>query len=86
MVNKTEWQALGNRVEKRLIRALDVLSTLVFDSVLLLGGFLSLRLAELLPGAHSWLFDAARTISAWAFVLLYLIWVGKDLVEFWKEK
>lgn len=83
---RSEWRQFLARVEKRLIRMLDVITILVCDSVIMAGGYGLIRIAEALSGSGNEFFNAARHISAGVFLLLYLVWLYIDLTEFWKRK
>jgi hypothetical protein len=83
---RPEWQDLFSRLERRLVRTIDVVSILVFDSVIIVGGYGLIRGLEALSGSSNPFFDAARHVSAAVFLLLYLTWVSQDLIGFWRGK
>jgi hypothetical protein len=80
-----DWLNFLNRLKRRLIRVLDVLSVMVFDGVILGIGYALVRVAETLTGSGSGFFEAARKISSGVFLLLYVTWVGFDIWDFLKD-
>jgi hypothetical protein len=82
---RPEWQQLGLRLEKRLVRTIDVISILLLDAVLLALGYAVIRSAEALSGSGNRYFEVARTMSGMLFLLLYLVMVIYDFKEFVKR-
>lgn len=82
---RPEWQQLVLRLERRLVRTIDVISILAMDAVLLGFGYLVIRGAEALSGSGNKFFDAARVVSAGLFLLLYLVMVAYDFWDFLKR-
>ncbi|RMH19494.1 MAG: hypothetical protein D6696_10445 [Acidobacteria bacterium] len=80
----SEWRGLGGRLERRLIRAIDVVSILVVDAIILLFGYGLHWVIEKTTTTDSLLFSVARDISHGTFLLLYLVWVGWDFFDFLK--
>jgi hypothetical protein len=82
-----DWRALWNRVQLRLITALDVVSILICDAVILGAGYVIINLTEHLDGSR-WsprvlaFFETARSLSAGLFLLLYVVVVGFHLWRF----
>ncbi len=82
----SEWPDLGRRLKGRLIRVIDVVSILLFDLVVLLLGYLLTWIVETTTTEGDVLLDLARAISHGTFLLLYLVWVVFDLVEFFRHE
>lgn len=80
-----EWRDLGVRMRHRTIRVIEVLQILVFDAVVVGFGGLVIWIADRLPGSENRFFDAAKIVSASAFLLIYIVWVGFDLKEFFEQ-
>lgn len=78
----TEWFSLGERIKRRLIRVLDILSILFCDLIVIGIGYGVIRLARLLSGPESKFFNIARQLSEAAFLILYVIMVFIDCWEF----
>lgn len=83
---KAEWKNLWERIQRRLIRAIDVLSILALDATLLAFAYLVVRIVEALAGSGNRFYDAARQVSAAVFLVLYLAWVGSDVWEFLRKR
>jgi hypothetical protein len=81
-----QWQKLLADLELRLIRTLDVIGILVLDAVVLAVGYLVIRGAEILSGSDSRWFAAARLVSEALFLVLYLLLVAYDLLDFLRRK
>jgi hypothetical protein len=81
-----EWRRLWQRVQRRAIRALDVLSILALDAILLVFSYLVVRIVEALTGSGNRFYDAARAVSGVVLLVLYLAWVGNDLWEFLRRR
>lgn len=82
----SEGQKFLSGLRQRFFLALEVLSILIFDSVILGFGYLLFRYAAVLVGSRSILFDVAKEISAALFLLLYLAWVAFDFRDFLKRR
>jgi hypothetical protein len=82
----SEWTDLQGRLKRRLIRAVDVASILLFDLVFLLLGYLLTWIVEITTNEGDAILDLARNISHGTFLLLYLVWVVLDLVEFFRDE
>ena len=61
-------------------------SILVFDLVFLLLGYLLTWIVEVTTTEGDALLDMARAISHGTFLLLYLVWVVLDLLEFFRDE
>ncbi len=72
------WRDFVHRLELRFIRLLDVVNILVFDGVILGCGYAIIRLAEGMQRTGNRFFDAARSVSAGVFLLLYLVWTARS--------
>jgi hypothetical protein len=83
---ETAWRNLGWRVQARFITAIDVLSILLLDGVILAGGYGVIRLTEYLSDSASTFFEAARQLSAGLFLLLYAVTVCFHVVRFIKQE
>ncbi|HEV2382320.1 MAG TPA: hypothetical protein VG206_21345 [Terriglobia bacterium] len=81
-----EWRRLWQRVQRRAVRALDVLSILALDAILLVFSYLVVRIVEALAGSGSGFYDAARAVSGVVLLVLYLAWAGSDLWEFLRRR
>jgi hypothetical protein len=81
-----DWKGLWERLQRRLIRVVDVLSILALDAILLLFAYLVVRIVEGLASSGNRFYDAARHVSAVVFLVLYLAWVGSDVWEFLKKR
>ena len=66
---RAEWKELWERVQRRLIRTLDVLSILALDAALLVFAYLVVRIVEALAGSGNRFYDAARQVSAAVFLV-----------------
>jgi hypothetical protein len=77
-----EWRGLWERIQRRVIRAADVLSIMALDAVILIFAYIVVRLVGDLAGSGNRFYDAARIVSAAVFLVLYLVWVAVDLWEF----
>lgn len=80
------WGNLGNRLQLRMIRVIDILSILAADFVVVIVGYGIIRLVSTLTEVHSKFFEVAKQISEGAFLLLYGILVFVDIFEFVKEE
>jgi hypothetical protein len=81
-----QWHELWQRIQRRVIRAADVLSIIALDAVILLFAYFLVRLVEALAGSGNRFFDAARAVSAPVFLVLYLVWVIGDVWDFLKGR
>jgi len=81
-----EWRELWGRIQRRMIRAGDVLSILALDAAILAFAYLIVRLVGALAGSGNRVYDAARTVSAGVFLVLYLVWVAGDVWDFLRRK
>ena len=82
----SEWQRFAEREVRRFIRAMDVVSIMAFDSVLVAVGYGFIKLAGRFAGSGSQSFEAARKVSEAAFLLIYVAWVIFDLYDFLHEE
>jgi hypothetical protein len=82
----SEWQRFAEREVRRFIRALDVVSIMSFDSVLVSVGYGFIKLASHFGGSGSQAFEVARKVSEAAFLLIYVAWVIFDLYDFLQEE
>lgn len=81
-----EWRELWERIQRRMVRAADVLSILLLDAILLVFAYLVVSIVEALAGSGNKFYDAARQVSAVVFLVLYLAWVGNDVWDFLKRR
>jgi hypothetical protein len=81
-----EWQRFAEREVRRFIRALDVVSIMLFDFVLVALGYGLIKFASRFADSHSQSFEAARKVSEAAFLLIYVAWVVLDLTDFLYEE
>lgn len=79
---QTEWLGLRSRIERRLIRVLDISSILVCDLVVIGFGYAAVSIARHLSSPDSRFFNIAKQLSEAAFLLLYVIMVLVDCGEF----
>lgn len=82
MALREEWYHLGERLNWRLVRTLDIASILLLDAVILLFGYGLIWLVETLTDSGNSYFAVAIEISGGTFLLLYLVFVVGDLWEF----
>ncbi len=82
----TKRTVLGQRLRRHFFRGIGVASILVFNSVLLLLGYLLTWVIETTTSEGDALLDIARAFSRGTFLLLYLVWVVLDLVEFFRSE
>lgn len=89
-----EWHALLERVQRRVITALDLISILICDAVILGAGFGVISVTEHFraPDQGAWsarvlaFFEVARDLSAGLFLLLYVVVVGFHVWRFFKQE
>jgi len=79
---REEWRGLAERLNQRLIRALDIASILLLDAVILLIGYGLLKLVDSLTDSGNSYFSVAVEISGGTFLLLYLVFIVRDLWDF----
>jgi hypothetical protein len=79
------FEGLKSRVKHRFIRSIDIASILVFDAIILLLGYVLIRIVHFVAVDGGELFHTATVISQWVFLLLFLAYVGWDLYEFAKQ-
>lgn len=82
----TSWTLLNSRLQKRAIRALDILSILSLDGLVLVAGYLLIRGVEQLAGAKSEFFHFASQLSHALFLLLFALMVFFDVRDFLAEE
>jgi hypothetical protein len=83
---RSPWQKLLADLELRVVRSIDVIGILVLDAVVLAVGYLVIRGAEILSGSDSRWFAAARLVSEALFLVLYLMLVVYDVLDFLRRK
>lgn len=77
-----EWQELRGRVRRRAVEALDLITILLQDAVILLAGFLAeFAYEHWLRSSHP-LFQLAVNLSSGLFLLLYGITVTVHVAEY----
>jgi len=81
---ESPWKTLRDRLRRRFIRTIDVISILGLDAVVLAVGYAVIRVAEALSGSANKFFEAARVVSGGLFLLLYLVLVFFDILEFFR--
>jgi hypothetical protein len=81
-----EFTQLKGRINRRLAHAADVLSIIIIDGSVIAVAYVIIRLAGHLSKSGSKVFDLARTVSESYLLVIYLIWVGFDLLEFFIEE
>lgn len=79
---REDWRSFAERLNKRLIRALDIASILILDAVILLIGYGLLWLVDSLTYSGNSYFSVAVEVSGGTFLLLYLVFVVGDLWDF----
>lgn len=82
-----KWEELGERLQQRLITAIDLLSILISDAVILTAGYFLLALvswatSKPLKDGEAAFFEMAHGISAGLFLLLYVVLVAFHVQEF----
>jgi hypothetical protein len=82
-----KWALVRGRVEDRLITAIDLLSILILDAVILAAGFLMIAQTghlnpDDLPHDAIAFFETARRLSAGLFLLLYVVFVSFHIYRF----
>jgi hypothetical protein len=81
----SEWNALLHQLQRRLIRTIDVISILISDAIVLVGGYILIVVAERFLRSGNRFIIGAREISGAAFMLIYVAWVFHDVWEFVKS-
>lgn len=79
---RESWRSLGRRLEERLIVAIDLVSILLFDAVILMVGYGVIWIVEVNTNADDRFFGIAKAISNGTFLLLYVVWACWDLWSF----
>jgi len=82
MALREEWSHLSERLNRRLVRTVDIASILLLDSVILLFGYGLIWLVESWTDPRNSYFAVATEVSGGTFLLLYLVFVVGDLWEF----
>jgi hypothetical protein len=83
---RSEWQAFAERLERRLIRSLDVASILILDAIILVLGYVILWFVNKVTSDEDAFFNVAKAISHGTLVLLYLCWAVSDVWEFLRHE
>ncbi len=82
----SDWIGLRQRLKRRFIRAMDIASILIFDLVFLLLVYLLTWIIEATTTEGDVVLDVARAVSHGTSLLLYLVWVVLDLLEFFRDE
>lgn len=82
MALREEWRHLSERLNRRLVRTVDIASILLLDAVILLFGYGLIWLVETWTDSGNSYVAVAVEISGGTFLLLYLVFVVGDLWEF----
>lgn len=77
-----EFRRLSIRLNRRLAHAADVLSIFTIDGCVVAAAYAIVRLVGHFSRSGSKAFEMARAVSEAYFLIIYLIWVGFDLTEF----
>jgi hypothetical protein len=81
-----EFTRLGTRINRRLAHAGDVLSILLIDGLVVATAYGIVRVVSHFSKSGSSIFEIAKTVSEAYFLVIYVIWVGFDLAEFFMEE
>jgi hypothetical protein len=82
----TDWTDLAERLRKRFIRVLDILSILACDLVVIAIGYGVIVIAKTLSSPDSAFFNVAKQISEGVFLILYVVMVSMDCWEFLRRE
>jgi hypothetical protein len=81
-----DWNELKNRLRQTLIRTIEVVAILVLDAAILAVGYGVDRIVSLFSNSGSNLYEVARQASGVVFLMLYLAWVVRDMIEFLRRR
>ncbi len=78
---RDDWRKLGGRVEKRLVRTLDVASILLLDAAVLALLYGVIWAVDQVTGSENKTFAYAKSVSHAIILVLYIVWAIWDVVE-----
>ena len=81
-----DWSALRHRLERRVIRVVDIASILLADAVIVWLGFKLVKTAAAYANSGDPYFEAARKLSHAVFLIMYVAYVAVDLSEYIRDE